>query len=102
MYNILQLYRAFVLNPLNASAKVPYLGWWPSRHDANLTPLWCPVESQLPRFPQATGPHPFPSPLPFQPHRPTHVTQFQLWKMPSVPRKPSPPGTIDEKEKRNG
>jgi hypothetical protein len=56
--------------------KAPYLGWWPSVQGANLTPLWSNVENLLPCFLQATGLTPSPSLPPFQPHVPTHATQF--------------------------
>jgi hypothetical protein len=90
-----------VWKPVNESAKVPYLGWWhqgmmrTSLHCGALLKVNCPISHKL------LAPTPYLSPLSFQTHMPAHEAQFQLWKMPSVPRKPTPPGTIDEKEKRN-
>ncbi len=36
------------VDSLACKKSVPYLGWWPSVHDANLTPLWSHVENRLP------------------------------------------------------
>ncbi len=67
----------------------------PLVHDANLKPLWSHVRNQLPLFLQdtRTSSTPFPSPLSFQPHMPTHVTQFQQWKTTSAHWKSSPSST---------
>ncbi len=81
-------------NSLNVGAKISYLGWWPLMHDSNLTPFLSHVKNQLPRFPQATGPHPSPSRFPFQPCMPTHLTQFVPWKTTLSCKKPSSSDTF--------
>jgi hypothetical protein len=47
------------------SAKIPYLGWWPSVQGVKLTPLWSHIENQLPHFPQVIDLNPSPKPTPF-------------------------------------